>query len=81
MNEEREERIASALSWISGRLRELEVRFQVVGELRGAGGILSKIFDVQRARFSTVTCTRCQYTEMYRADSSLLGDVFDFFTQ
>lgn len=52
-----------------------------IGELRGAGGILSKIFDVQRARFSTVTCTRCQYTEMYRADSSLLGDVFDFFTQ
>lgn len=52
-----------------------------VGELRGTGGILSKIFDVQRSRFSTVTCTRCQYTEMYRADSSLLGDVFDFFTQ
>lgn len=52
-----------------------------VGELRGAGGILSQLFDVQRARFSTVTCTRCEYTEMYRADSSLLGDVFDFFTQ
>lgn len=52
-----------------------------VAELRGTGGILSKIFDVQRARFSTVTCTRCQYTELYRADSSLLGDVFDFFTQ
>lgn len=52
-----------------------------VGELRGTGGILSKIFDVQRERFTTVTCRRCQYTELYKTDSSLLGDVFDFFTQ
>lgn len=33
MNEERKERIASALAWIAGRLRELEVPFQVVGGL------------------------------------------------
>jgi uncharacterized protein len=50
------------------------------GELRAAGGFLGKIFDVQSRRFTTVTCLRCKYTEMYKADSSMLGDIFDFFT-
>ena len=49
------------------------------GELRAAGGYLSKVFDVQNKKFTTVTCTRCQYTEIYRCDSSMLGNVFDFF--
>ena len=51
-----------------------------VGEMRAAGGFLSKLFDVQSKRFTTVTCTRCQYTEIYRASSSMLGNIFDFFT-
>jgi hypothetical protein len=50
-------------------------------QFRATGGFLAKIFDVQNKRFSTVTCTRCMYTEIYRIDSSKLGDVFDFFTQ
>ena len=50
------------------------------GEFRAAGGTFSRIFDVQNKKFSTVTCSRCQYTEMYRVDSSKLGSVFDFFT-
>jgi predicted nucleic-acid-binding Zn-ribbon protein len=49
-------------------------------ELRAAGGFLSKVFDVQSKRFSTVTCTQCSYTELYRTKSSALGNVFDFFT-
>lgn len=51
-----------------------------VNEMRATGGILSKIFDVQRNRFTVVTCGRCRYSEFYRAEQSLLGDVFDFFT-
>ena len=51
-----------------------------VGEFRAAGGFWSKIFDVQSKRFTTVTCSRCQYTEIYRTSSSLLGNVFDLFT-
>jgi len=51
-----------------------------VGEFRATGGFLTKIFDIQSKRFSTVTCTRCKYTEIYRADSSTLGNIFDFFT-
>ncbi|MFQ5510223.1 MAG: zinc ribbon domain-containing protein [Candidatus Krumholzibacteriia bacterium] len=51
-----------------------------VGEFRATGGFLTKVFDIQTRRFSTVTCTRCKYTEIYRARSSMLGNVFDFFT-
>ncbi len=35
------------------------------GQMRAAGGFWSKIFDVQSRRFTTITCTRCRYTEMY----------------
>ncbi|MCP4580294.1 MAG: GTP-binding protein [candidate division Zixibacteria bacterium] len=51
-----------------------------IGEFRAAGGFWSKIFDVQGARFSTVSCRRCRYTEIYKADSHMLGNIFDFFT-
>ncbi|HCX73571.1 MAG TPA: GTP-binding protein [Candidatus Cloacimonas sp.] len=51
-----------------------------IGEFRATGGAFSKIFDVQNQKFSTVTCTQCKYTEIYKAESSLLGNIFDFFT-
>ena len=49
-------------------------------EFRATGGFLSKVFDVQSKRFTTVTCTRCKYTELYKASSSMLGNIFDLFT-
>ncbi len=52
-----------------------------VGEFRATGGFLTKVFDIQSKRFTTVSCTRCRYTELYRADSSMLGNIFDFFTR
>ena len=51
-----------------------------VGEFRATGGFLTKLFDVQSKKFTTVTCGQCKYTEIYRADSSMLGNIFDFFT-
>ncbi len=51
-----------------------------VAEFRAAGGFWSKIFDVQGSRFTTVTCSRCKFTDIYKADSSTLGNIFDFFT-
>ena len=51
-----------------------------VGEFRATGGFLSKIFDIQSKRFTTVTCTNCQYTEIYKASSSTIGNIFDLFT-
>ncbi len=47
---------------------------------RATGGRFAKVFDVQNKKFTTVTCNRCKYTEMYRADTSALGNIFDFFT-
>lgn len=52
-----------------------------VGELRASGGFLGKLFDVQRQKFTTVTCESCRHTDLYKGDSSLLGDVLDFFSQ
>jgi len=51
-----------------------------MGEIRAAGGFWSKIFDVQGSKFSRVTCAQCKYTEFYMADTSMLGNIFDFFT-
>jgi predicted nucleic-acid-binding Zn-ribbon protein len=50
------------------------------GQFRATGGNFAKIFDVQNKRFTTVTCTRCTFTEIYRSPSSGLMNVFDFFT-
>ena len=47
-------------------------------QFRAAGGMLAKLFDVQNKRFTTVSCQRCTYTEIYRTPSSKLGSVFDF---
>ncbi|KAA9134145.1 GTP-binding protein [Marinihelvus fidelis] len=49
-------------------------------QFRATGGNFAKIFDVQNKRFTTVSCTRCSFTEIYRTRSSNLGNVFDFFT-
>ena len=50
-------------------------------EFRATGGFLTKLFDIQTKRFTTVTCNQCQYTEMFRAKSSTLGHFFDFFVE
>ena len=51
-----------------------------VGEMRAAGGFWSKIFDVQGQKFTSVVCNKCKYTEFYKAESSMLGNIFDLFT-
>lgn len=43
------------------------------------GGFLTKFFNIQSKKFTTVTCTACSYTEMYKTETSTLGNVFDFF--
>lgn len=48
-------------------------------EIRTTGGILTKLFNVQNKKFTTVTCGQCRYTELFKTDSSALGNVFDFF--
>jgi predicted nucleic-acid-binding Zn-ribbon protein len=49
-------------------------------EFRTAGGRFAKVFNVDNRRFTTLSCNQCQYTELYRADSSKLMNVLDFLT-
>ncbi len=51
-----------------------------IGQMRATGGVLSKIFDVQTEKYTSVTCQRCKYTEFYKASTKALSNIFDFFT-
>lgn len=51
-----------------------------IGQFAATGGGLSKIFDVQNKKFTTVTCENCKYTEIYKAETSGLGNILDLFT-
>lgn len=48
------------------------------GEIRTTSSFITKIFNVQNRRFSSVTCDSCTYTEFYSISSKKLGDVLDF---
>ncbi len=49
-------------------------------EFRATGGLWTKLFGVQTRRFTTVTCSKCKFTEIYKADQSMLGNIFDLLT-
>ncbi|WP_440998985.1 zinc ribbon domain-containing protein [Fodinibius sp. SL11] len=49
------------------------------GQVAGTGGAFSKFFNIQNQKFTTLTCTRCLYTELYKTDTSTLSNVLDFF--
>ena len=55
-------------------------RSYTTGEMRVSGGFWARIFDVQNKKYAAVTCDNCSYTEFYKASSSTLDNVFDFFT-
>jgi predicted nucleic-acid-binding Zn-ribbon protein len=50
-------------------------------EFRATGGFLTKIFDIQTKKFTTVSCTKCRYTELYKGDQKTVGHILDFFTR
>ncbi len=43
-----------------------------------AGGGLTKCFTIQNKKFTTISCTKCTYTEIYKTDTSALSNVLDF---
>jgi predicted nucleic-acid-binding Zn-ribbon protein len=51
-----------------------------VDQMRATGGKLSKIFDVQNKKFTSITCEKCTYTEFYKAKTSAMSNIFDLFT-
>ena len=48
----------------------------VTEEIRTAGKY-SRFFDLQNKKFTAVSCTQCGYTEIFRGDSSMLGNFLD----
>lgn len=49
-------------------------------QFRATGGFWTKILDIQNKKFTTVSCRKCRYTEIYKADTSQMEDIFDWFT-
>ena len=40
-------------------------------------GKYSRFFDMQNKKFTAVSCTQCGYTEIFKGDSSRLGNFLD----
>jgi predicted nucleic-acid-binding Zn-ribbon protein len=72
--------VPSNLAGLSYRCPKCSNQQYEIGEFRAPGGFWSKIFNLHQKRFSTITCSRCRYTEIFQADASMLGNIFDFFT-
>ena len=52
-----------------------------IGEIRVTGSFWTKIFNVQNKKYSSVSCSRCFYTEFYKGQpSSHLANLFDLFS-
>lgn len=51
-----------------------------VDQMQATGGTFSKLFNIQNKKFTSVTCKKCTYTEFYKASTSKLSNIFDFFT-
>ncbi len=51
-----------------------------IDEFRATGGFWTKIFDIQNKHFTTISCKKCSYTEIYKTKSNNLENVFDFLT-
>jgi uncharacterized protein len=49
-----------------------------VGEVYMAGSLASKLFNIKSRKFSTTTCTKCFYTELYKVPIKKIQNVLDF---
>ena len=48
-------------------------------QFAATGGGLTKFFNIQNKKFTTVSCSKWTYTEIYKTDTSALSNVLDFF--
>ena len=47
-------------------------------QFQATGGNFAKLFDVQNKKFTTVSCTQCGYTELYKSKTDEGWDILDF---
>ncbi len=50
-----------------------------VGEIHVTGSTIGKLFDIQGTKFQTITCRRCNYTELYKCPKDRFGNILDLF--
>lgn len=47
-------------------------------QFQATGGNFAKVFDVQNKKFTTISCTQCGYTELYRQETTDGWNILDF---
>lgn len=47
-------------------------------QIQATGGDFSKLFNVQNKKFTTISCKRCGFTELYRNETSTGMNILDF---
>ena len=47
------------------------------GEIRTTGSGLSRFLNFQNQKFTAISCGKCGYTDLFRTDSSGIGNVLD----
>jgi hypothetical protein len=50
----------------------------VQDQFQATGGTMAKLFDIQNKKFITISCEKCGYTEIYRAETSTGANILDF---
>lgn len=48
-------------------------------QFQATGGGFAKAFDVQNKKFAVISCKNCGFAELYKAKSSAVGNIADFF--
>lgn len=51
-----------------------------VSEIRVSGSVFSQLSNFGHRTFTTVTCGRCSYTDLYRLPMKRIGEAFSFQT-
>lgn len=49
-------------------------------QFQATGGNFAKLFDIQNKKFTTISCKRCGYTEIYKEDTETSWNILDFLT-
>ena len=47
-------------------------------QFQATGGNSAKILDIQNKKFTTISCTNCGYTELYKRVNDRGMDILDF---
>ena len=47
-------------------------------QFQATGGNFAKMFDIQNKRFTTISCRKCGYTELYKKPEDSGMDILDF---